>query len=776
MRPNFLISIHNTVDLVGALNAEHRARKGKEIMRKKQIASKIPLLFLLIVFQTFFPKQTSSKESSIFDLPLEELMKIAIATKTEISMEEAPSIVSVITAREVKNSGARNLVDVLRTVPGFYLSNFIVVDGYKIAVRGFLSENKTKVMLNGHSIINMHKLSVYNLFHRIPLEIIKRIEIIRGPGSALYGTGAFTGVINIITQDGGDNPSRVSIAGGSHDTIKPSAELSLKKDQFDTYIFVDNFKTDGYDGRIESDLATFLRMPSAAPGKMTNKAEYTNIYAKVDYNNVHLSTYVQDLKHSDGGIGVAKALTDENDEEQLNGFIEIGYNVPLVAENMHLTIKAFYDYSDDTGEYEIFPEEVAQFHNSLAETQNLPHARFPPGVSIMGTAEMKGNITGGEIAFDSNANEGVQIVTGLTYEQIEMSDIKAKQTSNTTGQTFVLNGTTYPPSPYVYLGGFIDVSDVANWKSDDHLDRSICAVYAQFTFDLKEILALDATKALAITTGIRYDDYDDVGSTTNPRIGLVYTPVEKLYFKILYGTAFRAPDFVELYDANNAVNIGNTDLSPEEIATFEGLIGYNFTKNIRGTLNFFNIRAKELIKGVTAGGSAQIWENVGKMESVGAEAEIKFIFDESKSAYCNLTYQDVKNTTNEIIEGTMLRQDDYFPGSVPEFFGSAGVDYGFTRNIITNVSISYIGEIKRNEKMMWDGTDLIQIDQRDPVEVVTLFNASVTFKHYVEGLELQLSGFNLFNEDHRDPEPDGVVKYDYPHTGTTFMARVSYSF
>ena len=79
--------------------------------------------------------------------------------------------------------------------------------------------------------------------------------------------------------------------------------------------------------------------------------------------------------------------------------------------------------------------------------------------------------------------------------------------------------------------------------------------------------------------------------------------------------------------------------------------------------------------------------------------------------------------------------------------------------------------------MIWDGESLVRKDSRDPVNERWLLNISLRFKDiFTKGMEFQISGFNLLNEDHRDPDVSGFVPNDIPCPGTTFMGRLSYSF
>jgi iron complex outermembrane receptor protein len=274
---------------------------------------------------------------------------------------------------------------------------------------------------------------------------------------------------------------------------------------------------------------------------------------------------------------------------------------------------------------------------------------------------------------------------------------------------------------------------------------------------------------------VRYDHYDDVGSTTNPRFGLVYAPTEKLWFKSLYGTAFRAPGWSEMYAKNNPAYVGNGDVEPENVRTFEFLMGYNFTKNIRGSVTWYHMQAEDMVLG---------WEgtfrNVGKFESQGVEAEMKLVFGRFRYAYLNASYQNVADTTHTTIvsqEGQSYTHGDFFPGNVPEFSANLGVNWDFfSEHLIANLSLNYVGERKRTEEKVWAGEELADRDTRDSTDGYALVNTSLTFRNFFKGWEFQISGFNLLDEDVRDPVSATSIEYDLPRPGTTFTGRISYSF
>lgn len=735
---------------------------------KNQLASKCLAVVLSSLFLIFPPGVFAQDEAGLEDLDvsLGDLLnlEVSVATKTAMTLEEAPSIVSVITGEEIKNMGARNLADVLRTIPGFDVRHTLIVPNHFPAIRGQGNHNTIKTMLNGNSIRESDGRVGFQ-FNTFPVDTIKRIEIIRGPGSALYGTDAFFGVINIITKEGGDELSELAFIGGSYSTVRPNGQLSYKDEDWKVYLYADYYRTNGYDGTIEADNATRSQfLGSSAPGEMTSDEEFYNIQSNISYKNFYFSGMFNKLD-SNNPIGIARALVDEDEVTGTYARVDIGYKTEI-ADSGSLEIGVFYSQTEMDRKWEIFPEETAEM--------NI-HTDFPEGESPTGNPLATYSYIGGDIQGDYEIYEGIQMVGGAAYEYWDTSDVKSLANYNPTGAALELDGIQYPGFPYRYFHtGWTDLSEIANWLEEE--DRTITSLYAQGVFDLKKLFDLEkGARNLTLTTGVRYDKYDDMGSSTNPRFGLVYSPMDRLYFKALYGTAFRAPSLGELYTKNNPATTSNPDLGPEETETIEGLVGYNFTKDIKATMNYYFVKTDNIVVV-----KDRQYTNAGETEANGVEAEIKMYFGKHKYAYCNFTYQDVQNVTNAAItsrDGQVYTQEDFNPGSIPEIMANFGINYDMLdEHVILNVSMNYVGKRDRSEEMRWDGETLVRVDDRDPVSERTLFNASLTFRNFYKGLEMQISGFNLFDSDHRDPDPAGALYYDMPQSGRWLTGRISYSF
>jgi outer membrane receptor for ferrienterochelin and colicin len=136
---------------------------------------------------------------------------VAVSSAKALTTRETPGIISLITGEEIQNSGARDLIDVMRLVPGFeVLQDNQFVMG--LGVRGnWANEGKVLVLLDGH-YMNELLYQTVQVGNHFPVDAIDRIEIIRGPGSAMYGGSAEYGVINIITK-AADNLHGVQVYG-----------------------------------------------------------------------------------------------------------------------------------------------------------------------------------------------------------------------------------------------------------------------------------------------------------------------------------------------------------------------------------------------------------------------------------------------------------------------------------------------------------------------------------------------------------------------------------
>ena len=203
----------------------------KKYLETLHTSLKFIRLFILLNFVIFLLNSTLSTTRSLHaqdkDMELEEIFAIfseeeivVSALKRPRTVSKSPAIMSVITARQIKQMGFRTLSDVLEIVPGFDVH--MDTNGEKeFIVRGVFDaeSSKVKVLIDGHSINEPGSGGASFNFYDLVVENIKKVEIIRGPGSALYGQNAFLAVVNVITKDTEDiDGFQVTSSGGSFET------------------------------------------------------------------------------------------------------------------------------------------------------------------------------------------------------------------------------------------------------------------------------------------------------------------------------------------------------------------------------------------------------------------------------------------------------------------------------------------------------------------------------------------------------------------------------
>lgn len=181
-------------------------------------------------FELGAQEQLTEEELLFMEIPM-----VVTAAKREQPITEAPSTISVITAEDIKESGATNIPDILRMIPGVDVISITARD-QQVSIRGFndFMSNKLLVMIDGRSVYWDAMGNVFWSQFPITLEEIKQIEIVRGPGSSLYGANAYCGVINIITKSPAEiNGAELKLAGGEYNTFIGSTLYSGVTDKFD---------------------------------------------------------------------------------------------------------------------------------------------------------------------------------------------------------------------------------------------------------------------------------------------------------------------------------------------------------------------------------------------------------------------------------------------------------------------------------------------------------------------------------------------------------------
>lgn len=212
------------------------------------------LLLICIVIVTgnaTFAQEIS--EDSLYSLSLEDLMNIEVVTASKVAEKasDAPGIISTISSREIEQFGAISLTEVLERVTGVLNMSSDLAPQNTVTFRGDLSgesNNHTLILINGRpNRESLYGGLDYSLLLAIPLSAVDRIEIIRGPGSVLYGSNAFSGVVNIILKKGGDQVNKISTYTGSFGGVGVDGFVGIDKGDFNVSVGYKKFRETGWE-------------------------------------------------------------------------------------------------------------------------------------------------------------------------------------------------------------------------------------------------------------------------------------------------------------------------------------------------------------------------------------------------------------------------------------------------------------------------------------------------------------------------------------------------
>jgi len=262
------------------------------------------------------------------NLSLEELMNIPVssASRREEKQNLAPGVVSIVTSKEMQKYGARHLRDVLDRVVGMQIIGSHHQPHSKASIRGVNSsqhEGHVLILLNGRPVRQGTSGGINTDFYLgFPINIIDHIEIIRGPGSVIYGSNAVAGIVNIITKDGDDfiNETRVDLGFGTHSRQQAQVSTLVGDTDYSLNVGLNYIYADG--DTIEGLVDTNRILGDYKTGEKSK-----NIVVNARYKNLTLNTMFME-----SGVDYAKAQfqfpSDENYAKR--SFFDIGYKQDIV--------------------------------------------------------------------------------------------------------------------------------------------------------------------------------------------------------------------------------------------------------------------------------------------------------------------------------------------------------------------------------------------------------------------------------------------------------------
>lgn len=684
-------------------------------MSMKTLGPAIALLGLFLALPAY--ADSNEKLDELLSLSLEDLSntKIRISTNTEQALSKAPSAVSVITKEDIKATGATNLTEILQTIPGIYVKPNLFGFKPQITFRG-AAPTHTLVMVNGVPVRDLVWSS--SIFWKgLTTNMIGRVEIIRGPGSALFGSDASAGVINIITKTAGRiDQSEAGLRAGTFNTQAGWVQHGGNWNGIDIALTAEKSHTDGHnpyfarDGQTSKD-ATFGTSVSSAPGHARYGWDNDDLRFSLGKGNWRL--LADYMRHSNVEIGLtgAAVLDPTTRGDDTRSSLQLLYNNEEFARDWGVNAELRYthlDYSSGEG----FQE-------------------FPAGFT-----DATGNYPDGFINRMRSAERGVVFEGSGLYTGLKTHALRVGGGFNTQNLYFVeqfINKGTGPDGIALPAGGpLVDVSDTP-YAFAPEKTRKIRYVFLQDIWTLRENLEL--------TAGARYDHYSDFGGSLNPRLALVWQATDRLTTKLMYGEAFRAPSYLELY-ALTAATQPNPNLTPERSNTWDLLFSYMASKDLKLGLDLYQFTRTDLI----AADSTNQFQNIGNNTSHGVELEAMWQAAKKLRVSGNLNY----------------RRDSTY-NSIPDKNAYLRADWAFMPNWNANLQAN------------WTGKHLLPAgDPRSPMGSYTLVDATVRYS-YRQDWVFSASLRNLFDKDARE-YTSSALRDNLPLPGRSFYAETRYKF
>ncbi|HUA38329.1 MAG TPA: TonB-dependent receptor [Candidatus Sulfopaludibacter sp.] len=480
------------------------------------------------------------------ELSLEQLMQIKVpevysASKFEQKATEAPSSVTVITSDEIKHYGWRTLGDLLGSVQGFYVSydrNYAYLGTRGVNLGD--ANNRILLLVNGHRINNdLNDSAAIDSSFILDVDLIDRVEIIRGPSSVLYGNNAFFGVVNVITRDG----KQVNGVEGSG--------------MYGSY--------NAYSGRV------------SIGGQFTNGLQFL-LSGTLYHNDGPEDLFYPQYNTPAQNNGVAHNLDDD-------GFGSFFGSVSY----KDFTLEGGYinrDKGNPTAQY------GSTFDDSrLRTTDDRSYASFKYAHKFSDTLDVSANVYYDRSDFQIGYPQpfGAAAPGTVFYQE--------QETGEWAGGGVQVNKNLWDRS-LLTIGG--EIRD--DFSQEDHLFQlEPTSGNVRNVYDQRQNYSLFAQDNFAVLTnlhlnaGVRYDQsydrQDSFNPSWSPRVALIYDPFRQSTFKFIYGTAFRDPDFYELSEASSL----NIKPQPESITSYELVYEQGIGRHLRSSVSGYYNRMDDLI-------------------------------------------------------------------------------------------------------------------------------------------------------------------------------------
>lgn len=649
------------------------------------------------------PAAYSDTQTDLTELPIENLLNMEVysASKFPQKKSEAPTAVTVITAQDIKDYGYRTVADIMQSVRGIQISS---ERNYSFAgTRGYSipgdANTRVLILLDGYRLNDAaYDQGPLGTEFPVDVDLIDRVEYLPGAGSAIYGNNAFFGVINIITKSGKDYKEHGVELSGRVASYGTDQERFSFGKKFDTDLEMLISGT-----RFDSEGENRLFFPGIGTTTHGNFDNANRLFGKLRWRHL---TFEAGYSRRTRGIptgGFGTVFDDpRNQNTDQHAFFNLTYD-NRIADDLELYARAYHGRYDYPGTW-VYDDPPVTLYHELGQ----------------------GRWWGTEVRLTSTHIDGHKIMAGGEFQD-----------------NYHLSDDFIADSP---------VSSINN--ANYHKATSRFGLYLQDEFKINDNFILNA--------GIRYDQLDYSNDSVNPRLALIYKPLENASIKLLYGSSFRAPSSYELY-YSDPITVPNNNLKPEKIKTYEAIVEYQPDRTMRITAVGFHYEVDNLIQlrelpALAAGlDSPNQYANAGINKAWGAEFEIEKLWRNGSKLRASYTWTDAFDASDD---GPLINS----PKNL------------FKLNFSTPL---FENTLRAGVEAQYTGSRLRRDNSRSPA--YPLFNLTLTsgenlFKGLLKGFEISGSIYNLLDRAHDSVISDEFDQTFMPQNGRNLRLVMTYRF
>ncbi|MBN2774825.1 MAG: TonB-dependent receptor [Prolixibacteraceae bacterium] len=534
----------------------------------------------ILTVNAFAQKTETLRTEDVLDMTLSDLLNIQVVTASKIQqpVNEVPATVFIVTEEQIRNRGYFTLEEALSDLPGFQFRNINGFNSY-IFMRGVPSQNNLiLLMIDGVQINELNSGGFYAGGQFI-MSDIKQIEVVYGPASALYGTNAVSGIINIITKRPDQKHSHISIQGG-------------------------NFNTGMIDFNVKNNPSENIGYSFSGQYKTSEKANLKG--ARGDFN------WTNDMENFENDLSFSARLKIKK--------LDAGVDYQEKRASMTTNFKSVDDiYLDKNSLWDIY------FLNAYLKYLNEFHKNWSfKSTGYFRDATVKSN-TINAIVKASDSDPGMQI--GY-YRPNQLAGIENQLNFSPSEKLLIIAGligeTEWLSEGFSETYSNSQAESPAVPSKPKILNNNLFSYYSHIKYSL--------IKELSFSGGIRHDFSSYYGQVFIPRVGLIFQK-NNFIAKVLYNTAFRSPR-----PWDYTYGTGNENLEPEKMKSWELSVSYKINEkiNISGAV-YYNMISNKLTKQTNQ--EFDRWINENEVNTAGFELNADYIAN-NLTFYINYTFND----------------------------------------------------------------------------------------------------------------------------------------